>query len=313
MLFKPASMVFRRYEFRLSTATYLLCSGAETRHVEGAVLPGRLALLVLRDVFRADAEGVRSAFAELSGATDLRQAGEAEILSWFGAALGEAYLRPGLAWLAIVEVGARAYDTEDALRLAGSAAGKILRRLSDERLIELFHRGNVYRVVPGRPKRAVVSRALAAEDRLEPHAAEAVLREMAADPFRSPTARATLTDVTPFVGPSVGVVPEQRLELVRVPRRFQAPPQRAPAPAPKTPSQLHEKTKAISAEEVDWVEIRLIDDSGKPIGSQAYSVRLADGSTREGVLDADGSAFLGGIKPGSCEVTFPGFTAHVAA
>lgn len=57
----------------------------------------------------------------------------------------------------------------------------------------------------------------------------------------------------------------------------------------------------------DWIEIVLLDedDPSMPIPYQRYIVRCPDGKVREGTLDADGRARIDGIKPGSCEVTFP--------
>ncbi len=56
-----------------------------------------------------------------------------------------------------------------------------------------------------------------------------------------------------------------------------------------------------------WIAIRLVDDGSapKPVPFRKYRVELPDGSTREGMLGADGTAELRGIDPGTCKVTFP--------
>lgn len=54
-----------------------------------------------------------------------------------------------------------------------------------------------------------------------------------------------------------------------------------------------------------WIEIRLVDEKNKPVPGVAYRIQLPDGAIRSGSLDEDGSAYVGGIDPGQCQVTFP--------
>lgn len=54
-----------------------------------------------------------------------------------------------------------------------------------------------------------------------------------------------------------------------------------------------------------WIEIQLIGEDRKPIPGEAYRIVLADGSQREGRLDANGLARVDDIDPGTCTVTFP--------
>lgn len=56
----------------------------------------------------------------------------------------------------------------------------------------------------------------------------------------------------------------------------------------------------------DWIEIELLGEDDAPIAGERYVVALPDGSTREGVTDADGLARLEGIRSGTCRVSFPG-------
>lgn len=55
----------------------------------------------------------------------------------------------------------------------------------------------------------------------------------------------------------------------------------------------------------DWIEIDLKDQAGKPIPDQDYELKLPDGSTRKGKLDAKGTAREKDIPPGPYEVVFP--------
>jgi hypothetical protein len=54
-----------------------------------------------------------------------------------------------------------------------------------------------------------------------------------------------------------------------------------------------------------WIAIELLDPDGKPMPGEAYRLQLPDGSIREGSLDANGTASVSGIDPGSCKVCFP--------
>ena len=54
-----------------------------------------------------------------------------------------------------------------------------------------------------------------------------------------------------------------------------------------------------------WIEIRLVDQDGKPVGGQKYRVTLPDGRKVSGVLDKYGAARINGFAPGECTVCFP--------
>lgn len=58
-----------------------------------------------------------------------------------------------------------------------------------------------------------------------------------------------------------------------------------------------------------WIEIRLVDDSGKPVSAEAYQIELPDGSVVRGRLDSEGSARFNNIDPGTCQVSFPNLDA----
>jgi hypothetical protein len=75
----------------------------------------------------------------------------------------------------------------------------------------------------------------------------------------------------------------------------------APVATPEAAELVREKTS--------WIEIKLVDDSGRAVGGAKYQVQLPDGSTRSGTLDANGLARISEIDPGNCQVSFPSFDA----
>ena len=55
-----------------------------------------------------------------------------------------------------------------------------------------------------------------------------------------------------------------------------------------------------------WIEIKLVDETNKPVPGERYRITLPDGTTlAEGTLDENGFARVDGIDPGTCKVTFP--------
>ena len=53
----------------------------------------------------------------------------------------------------------------------------------------------------------------------------------------------------------------------------------------------------------DQIAFRLIDIKGAPIAGQAFNIKLADGSVKGVVTDADGRVALSPVPPGDCVVT----------
>jgi hypothetical protein len=54
-----------------------------------------------------------------------------------------------------------------------------------------------------------------------------------------------------------------------------------------------------------WVEVRLLDMEGNPVAGKRYSIKLPDGSVKQGSLDNSGRARVDGIEPGTCMISFP--------
>jgi Bacteriophage probable baseplate hub protein len=65
------------------------------------------------------------------------------------------------------------------------------------------------------------------------------------------------------------------------------------------------KAKAATSAASGTLEIRLVDDDGKPVAGAAYEVKLPDGTVRRGSLDSSGHTRLTGLPRGNYNVTFP--------
>ena len=55
----------------------------------------------------------------------------------------------------------------------------------------------------------------------------------------------------------------------------------------------------------DWVEVRLNDPNGGPVGGEKFVLYLPDGSTKEGTVDDKGYGRVEDIPPGGYEIDFP--------
>jgi len=55
----------------------------------------------------------------------------------------------------------------------------------------------------------------------------------------------------------------------------------------------------------DELQLSLTNETGKPVVSAPYRVRLPTGEIRQGNLDGNGKATEGGIPPGQVQVMFP--------
>lgn len=70
-----------------------------------------------------------------------------------------------------------------------------------------------------------------------------------------------------------------------------------PTHKPKSPTNKDKKS---------WVEIKLVDEKGKPVAGERYRVTLPDGNTiNEGTTDGNGEAKVTNIDPGNVKITFP--------
>ncbi len=65
------------------------------------------------------------------------------------------------------------------------------------------------------------------------------------------------------------------------------------------------KAKAATSAANGMLDIRLVDDDGKPVAGAAYEVKLPDGRVVKGALDSSGHARLTGLPRGNYNVTFP--------
>ena len=58
-------------------------------------------------------------------------------------------------------------------------------------------------------------------------------------------------------------------------------------------------------EEKSWIEIELVDEEDQPVPGERYEITLPNGKVAKGTLDEKGFAHVGGIDPGTCQITFP--------
>jgi len=59
------------------------------------------------------------------------------------------------------------------------------------------------------------------------------------------------------------------------------------------------------AEAATWIAVRMTDNSGDPVKSLRYEIKLPNGDVRKGTLDDNGLARLESPTSGECTVTFP--------
>jgi type VI secretion system secreted protein VgrG len=81
------------------------------------------------------------------------------------------------------------------------------------------------------------------------------------------------------------------------------------SPATRSPASdapTHDPNSPENKDKKHWIEIKLVDDAGKPVPGEPYKITLPDGTTvADGTLDDKGFARVDGIDPGTCKVTFP--------
>ncbi|MFY9727991.1 MAG: hypothetical protein WAJ87_21030, partial [Bryobacteraceae bacterium] len=76
------------------------------------------------------------------------------------------------------------------------------------------------------------------------------------------------------------------------------------SPASNAPT--HDPNSPENKDKTHWIEVELLDESGKPVAGEPYKITLPDGSTvADGTLDNKGHARVDHIDPGNCTVSFP--------
>jgi len=73
-----------------------------------------------------------------------------------------------------------------------------------------------------------------------------------------------------------------------------------PRAAKSAPPAAPSKSAALT-----WIEIRLVNADGEPMGGVAYELKLPDGTLKSDKLDDTGKARYDDIVAGQCEVRFP--------
>ncbi len=76
--------------------------------------------------------------------------------------------------------------------------------------------------------------------------------------------------------------------------------------SPASDAPTHNPNDPANQDKKHYIEIELLDESGKPVPGEPYKITLPDGSTvADGTLDNNGYARVDNIDPGTCKVTFP--------
>lgn len=65
------------------------------------------------------------------------------------------------------------------------------------------------------------------------------------------------------------------------------------------------KTAEEKEQKKSWIEIKLVDDAGKPVAGESVEITLSDKTLWSGSLDQNGFVRVDGIPSGQCEVVFP--------
>jgi hypothetical protein len=173
---------------------------------------------------------------------------------------------------------------------------------SDFATEHLVHDGRSYRLVVAEGFRGLKD--AHAYEPVERNDAVKIVTAMAGVATSKPAARTRLGEAHGLLTKAPHVASKQELILLR--RR------RAVVGRDDSSNDRPSQPPRRLSDDITWLEIRLVDATGQPVGNQGYLVKLPDGSSRSGTLDGGGTAYLAGITPpGSCEVTFPGFAPRV--
>lgn len=81
-------------------------------------------------------------------------------------------------------------------------------------------------------------------------------------------------------------------------------PTEAPAAEPQAAEPEGQAPEAAPKSEPEWVELELLDESGRPAASRPYRLRLPDGTTQAGRLDSSGRARVASTVAGAGGVSF---------
>jgi len=78
--------------------------------------------------------------------------------------------------------------------------------------------------------------------------------------------------------------------------------------AVRTAKRKHPRPVRAESEEqgeTTWLDLRLLDETGRPVPRERYRVVTGDGRVLEGMLDDQGRAHVTGIKRETCQVSYP--------
>ncbi len=55
----------------------------------------------------------------------------------------------------------------------------------------------------------------------------------------------------------------------------------------------------------DWIDLDLVDSTGRPVAEEKYEIEFADGSKKSGRLDKNGQAQIKDVPPGKADIRYP--------
>lgn len=239
-----------------------------------------------------EAGELRQAAAELLEQEDLRRCTNEQLVQQLAAGVLAGELR-------LVTPGARAPHHDD---IGPTLEQRLVRRLRTTS--HLFHfEGERLRIVAAHDWAALRG---SEEDRYQvvPHAEALPLLERLTHWTALPHDEAqAVKDALPLVPTEWRPGPAARgILLIRIVERLWNIETAGGAEA-VTPSQL---SRAPAEEEQHFIQIELIDADDQPVPDQAYRIELPDGGIREGRLDKNGQAYIGGLPTGGVfKVCFP--------
>lgn len=79
----------------------------------------------------------------------------------------------------------------------------------------------------------------------------------------------------------------------------------APPALVQVDAPAHDPADEANREKKSWVEIKLVDEDGKPVPGEMYAITLGDQTIASGTLDEKGFARVDHIDPGQVRITFP--------
>ncbi|MCB9761306.1 MAG: hypothetical protein H6739_15800 [Alphaproteobacteria bacterium] len=78
---------------------------------------------------------------------------------------------------------------------------------------------------------------------------------------------------------------------------------------PASPEETEPEPVEFEPDEPPWLDIELVDEQGRPVPGELYTVELPDGTFLQGSLDPNGKARIRGVDAQTAKVSFPNYDA----